>query len=104
MSEVSRNIAHDVVEKLKALEPVHPEIGLMVNFAVDTCIERDLYKKAFELACDELAINKHCKRHPNCYISEDEEDCQLIYECHNSEWLKAYYLEKAGEESEANND
>lgn len=57
--------------------------------------ELDVYKKALELMADELASNKHCTRHPYCYIEEDEEDCQLIEECHNKEWLMDYYLEEA---------
>lgn len=57
--------------------------------------ELEVYKKALELMAEELASNKHCTCHPYCYIEEDEEDCQLIEECHSSKWLFDYYLQEA---------
>lgn len=65
-----------------------------------TIEEAEVYKKALELMSEELAVNKHCARHPLCYIKEDGEDCLLIECCHDSKWLSDYYLHEAREDNE----
>lgn len=62
--------------------------------------EVNMLRKAYDLMAEELAVNKHCVMFPNCYIELDEEDCMLKEACHNKEWLKEYYLQKAWEENE----
>lgn len=68
---------------------------IAINELQSTKAELETYKKALDMMSEELAMNKHCKMFPNCYLESDQENCQLIKECHDKEWLKQYYIEKA---------
>ncbi|MCQ2369411.1 MAG: hypothetical protein MJ007_02910 [Paludibacteraceae bacterium] len=60
--------------------------------------ELQILRKALLMVCEELAIKNHCVHIPNCYSELDQEECQLIKECHDKYWLLNYYLDKAREE------
>lgn len=93
--QIEKAISQNRAEAYSRMNALNYDLNLHIN---ETNKQLENYKKALDMMSEELAMNKHCKMFPNCYLESDQENCQLIKECHDKEWLKQYYIEKASEE------